>query len=128
VRVILIVILKPLRQLLHCGPGVIKGVHLDVIPLKCLYKRLRHTVGLRAVIGGRADPEAHKPAEVAGLIGRICRAVVAQPLYEAGQLIDKSKALSIESAMRSRTISPQIPPVVATCKIRSKLDTQSDCN
>src|SRR5512133_111748 len=53
---------------------------MDIVPLEGLDERLGHSVGLRAVIGGRADLQTHHSRKILCVMSDVCRAVVAEPL------------------------------------------------
>jgi len=84
----LVVILKPFRQLLQDVAGIVERMGIDIIRIELLDGGLGHPVGLGAVKRRRADHEPQGAGERDGILGDIGRAVVAKPLDGLRQPVD----------------------------------------
>ena len=79
-RMMLVVILKPFRQLLQHVAGIVERLGIDITPPERLDEGLGHPVGLGAVVRCRSDHEPQGAVERDDIPGDIGRAVVAEPL------------------------------------------------
>src|SRR6185437_9508268 len=116
---IFIVILEPLVKLRHDGFCIGTIMDIDVIPLEGLDEGFGDTVGFRASDGGKTADESHILSKGNRLSGRVATPIVAKPFHRMGSLA-VPKRRSTDSIIRSRTISPVMPPVVATWLIISR--------
>ena len=90
-RGLLIVILKPFRQLLQDEPGSIQRVCVNIIPFERLDESLGHPVGFRAVERSRTDLKPDGLGKRDRLLGDISRTVVTEPLDGLRQPIDAAE-------------------------------------
>src|SRR5258706_13980253 len=93
-RMHLVVVGEPDRQLLKNGEGVWRGVNVHVVALEGFDERLRHAVALRRAIGGTARLETDVLGKTACLPSNVAGPVVAQPFCRARQPGNLSKALA----------------------------------
>ena len=79
-RVNIVVVVEPTRQLIDDSAGVGFVADAGVVSLQRPYERLGHAVRLRAFDRGGAWDQADVAGEPAGVGGGIATAVVGQPL------------------------------------------------
>src|SRR5712672_3577453 len=89
---------------------------VDVVAFEGLHERLSHAVGLRAVHRSEARHEPQPNCKFDRFIRPIGTPIVGEPLDRPRRLRSFKAALkrfSTASSIRSRTISPLMPPVLA---------------
>ena len=86
-------------------------MNVDVVAFEGLHERLGHAVGLRAAHRGEAGNQPQADREVDRVVGSIGAAIVGEPLDRVGS-VAAPKRRSVASSIRSRIISPLMPPVL----------------
>lgn len=87
---------------------------MNIVPLEGFLEAFRHPVALGALHRrGVHTGKPHARREVPRLMRRVGRTVVGEPFDPVREAIHQAEAVSIDSAIRSRTISPEILAVVA---------------
>lgn len=92
-RVKIVVMLEPKRQLSDDGFSIRGGVYRDVIALECFDERLGHAVRLWASHRCRARFHADLAEQGCGVLGDEAGAVVGEPFDGFGQHIDAAEAV-----------------------------------
>ena len=92
-RVKIVVVLEPERQLRDDGFGIRGGVHRDVVALEGFDEGLGHAVRLRAAHGRRARLHAYVAEQGCGIPGDEARTVVGEPFDGLGQHVDATEAV-----------------------------------
>src|SRR5215203_5243007 len=92
-RVNLVVVFEPGRELLHYRFGVRDGRDPNVVAFQRADERLGHSVRLRADERRGARDEADLAGEAAGLASEVAAAVVGPPLDRAGQAVHPTEAM-----------------------------------
>ena len=111
-RVILVVVVDPSRELLQDGRSIRAGLDASIVAFQGLHECLADAVALRAADGGEAGHERKSGGEVQCFAGGVGRAVVASHCTGLGARRVANRR-STQASMRSRTISPLMPPVLA---------------
>lgn len=112
-RMHLVVVGEPDRQLLKNGQCVRRWVDVHVVTLEGFDEGFRHTVALRRAIRGATRRQTDVLRKASRLPSNVARAVVAQPFSRTRQTGNPPKRLLIVSTITSRTSSPLMPAVVA---------------
>ena len=77
---ILVLIFKPMMQLAHDRTSIMPIMNEHIVPLKRLYKGLRHTVALRTADRRTADSHVDAAGKGDGGMGKIVHTVIREPL------------------------------------------------
>jgi hypothetical protein len=114
VRVNLVGVVEPTRQLIDDSAGVGFVADAGVVSLQRPCERLGHAFRLRAFDRGGAWHEADVAGEPAGVVGGVAAAVVGQPLDRLAERVHLAEPVFEAQHHKVSNMAALIPAVVAT--------------
>jgi hypothetical protein len=110
------VILEPGRQLLEDDGGVWPGIYSSIAALEGFDEGFADAVAFGASKRREAQDEVERGGEVGRLGNGVGNATVGEPLTGCGVRMASNRH-SMQSSMRSRIISPEMPPLEMAAKV-----------
>src|ERR1700751_5762895 len=88
VRVNLVIVGDPRRQLTHYGLGIRSGTNADIVAFDCADEGFSHSIALRTFDGRRSWFKPDVASEAAGITCNVAATVVGQPFDGDRQAVD----------------------------------------
>ena len=92
-RVNLVVVVDPGRQLTHDGLGIRSGTDADIVAFDCADEGFSHSIALRTFDGRRSRFKPDIASEAAGIACNVAAAIVGQPFDGERQAVDPAEPM-----------------------------------